>query len=120
MDPERDPGKKIVMTCSVLGYDPESTTGLEINTLNGELDKKTGLRKGEKITLDPKKGYLTQVDTVVLEEPVKIRVCEYNSIDDIKTVDTGIRLVTDGMKINDNAIRLDAILLIPVEDEDAE
>ena len=120
VDPDRDPGKKIVMTCSVLGYDPESTTGLEINTLNGELDKKTGLRKGEKITLDPKKGYLTQVDTVVLEEPVKIRVCEYNSIDDIKTVDTGIRLVTDGMKINDNAIRLDAILLIPVEDEDAE
>ena len=120
VDPKREPGKKIVITCSVLGYDPESTTGLDISTLNGELDKRTGLRKGEKITLDPKKGYLTQVDTVVLEEPVKIKVCEYNSIDDIKTVETGIRLVTDGMKANDNAIRLDAILLIPVEDEDAE
>ena len=118
VDPERKPGKKVVITCSVLGYDPEDPLDLDISTLNGEIDKRTGLRKGEKIELDPKKGFLTQVDTVVLTDPVKINVCEYNSIDDIKTVETGIRLVTDG--INDNTIRLDAILLIPVEDEDAE
>ena len=117
VDPERDPGKKVVITCSVYGFDPENPD-FAVSALNGEINKITGLRIGEKITLDPKKGFLTQVDTVVLTDPVKINVCEYNSIDDIKTVETGIRLVTDG--INDNTIRLDAILFIPVEDEDAE
>lgn len=62
---------------------------------------------------------MDRIDTVYLSEPVTFPVCEYRLTDKVEEYTAKIQIKGNNnpkQNKNDNTIRLDAILLIPVED----
>ena len=57
-----------------------------------------------------------KIDTLYLPELVTFPVCEYNVVNDVDDYTAQIRIRSTVGKKYDHSIRLDAILLIPVED----
>lgn len=96
----------IKLLCNVFSYDPIKKAPNEslLDLAEDEL--------GE--TLEPK---LDRIDTLFLSKPVTFPICEYNFVTDVKKYETQIMISSENHKKRfDNTIRLDAILLIPVED----
>ncbi|MBO5921670.1 MAG: hypothetical protein J6Q48_04705, partial [Bacteroidaceae bacterium] len=62
---------------------------------------------------------MDRIDTVYLSEPVTFPVCEYQLTNKVEEYTAKIQIKGNNnpkQNKNDNTIRLDAILLIPVED----
>lgn len=111
-DPNADKSAQLRIACNVLGYDPNAIK--EDGSAPDEVQVLSSATIGTKdLPYD-----LTRIDTIFLPKPVKFPICEYNTGGDIKNTRAGIAIHTNNRSNNKHThvIRLDAILLIPVED----
>lgn len=89
-----------MLKCYVYSYDPVSAENSHELLYEKELMPK-----------------MDKIDTLYLPKLVTFPVCEYNIVKDVDDYSAQIRIRSNHKKSDyDNSIRLDAILLIPVED----